>query len=406
LRILITNHSLANRQGSELYVRDLAIGLLKLGHEPIAFSTRLGEVAEDIRAAGVTVTNDLNSLPAPPDIIHGQHHLETMMALLSWPGSPAIYVCHGSIPWQEAAPRFPRILRYVAVDNACRDRLLFEHAIPPDRIRVILNFVDLERFKPRAPLPVHPQRALIFSNQANEHTHVPSIRAACEHAGIQTDVVGLGMANSCAKPEGLLGDYDIVFAKGRSALEGLAVGAAVVLGDAIGAGPMVTTGNFEQLRLLNFGLRALNEPISADVIGREVARYDPKDAMAVSGLVRATAGRDKVIDQLLCLYGEVLDEYKRLPGEDLRSEEQAAATYLRGLATMLYQRDQALSKLDQAETELQNARDRLEMIANSRSWRLISRYAAIKNDHVLPNYNRLAKLWKAAPRVQAEPQSE
>jgi len=403
---LITNYSLANRAGSELYVRDLAIGLLKLGHEPIAFSTRLGEVAEDIRAAGVVVTNDLNSLAERPDIIHGHHHLDTMMALLSWPGTPAIYVCHGSLPWQEAAPRFPRILRYVAVDDACRDRLLFEDAIPPDRIRVILNFVDLERFKPRAPLPVRPRRALILSNQANERTHVPAIRAACEHAGIQLDVVGSGLANSCAKPEGMLGDYDIVFAKGRSAIEGQAVGCAVILCDASGAGPMVTTANFAQLRQLNFGLRALSKPLSADVIGGEVARYDPKDAMAVSAMLRAEAGRDEVVDQLLFLYAEVLDEYQRLPSQDLRAEEQAAADYLRGLDVLLYQRDQALHKLDLAETELENARLRLEMITNSRSWRLIGHYAAIKNDHLRPTYDRLTRLWKPAPPIRSEPQGE
>lgn len=42
LRILITNNTLANRAGSELYVRDLATALLDGGHTPIAYSTILG----------------------------------------------------------------------------------------------------------------------------------------------------------------------------------------------------------------------------------------------------------------------------------------------------------------------------------------------------------------------------
>src|SRR2546430_4332475 len=31
--------------------------------------------------------------------------------------------CHGWLPWEETPPHFPRILRYVAVDHTCRDRL-------------------------------------------------------------------------------------------------------------------------------------------------------------------------------------------------------------------------------------------------------------------------------------------
>src|SRR2546422_4434185 len=142
MRILITNNTLDFRGGSELYVRDLAIALLKRGHMPIAYSTKLGDIAQEIRAATVPVIDNLDALAAPPDVIHGHHHLDTMTALLRFPGVPAVYFCHGWLPWEETPPRFPRILRYVAVDHLCRDRLLFEHGIPEDRIRVLLNFVE------------------------------------------------------------------------------------------------------------------------------------------------------------------------------------------------------------------------------------------------------------------------
>ena len=52
-----------------------------------------------------------------------------MTAPLRFPGVPAVYVYHGWRPWEEAPPRFPRILRYIAVSRPCRDRLVFEHAI-------------------------------------------------------------------------------------------------------------------------------------------------------------------------------------------------------------------------------------------------------------------------------------
>ena len=376
--ILITNNTLADRAGTELYVRDLARGFLNRGHTPVAYSSRLGEVANELGAAGVRVVDDLEMVTDPPDIIHGHHHLDTMTAVLHFPSTPAIFLCHGSTPWEEGAPQFPRILRYLAVDHACRDRLVIDHEIPQDRVRVVLNFVDLERFKPRGKLPDRPQRALIFSNQANEFTYVPAVRAACENSGLLLDVVGRALGNACAEPEAVLGNYDIIFAKGRSALEALAVGTAVVLCDAAGAGPMVTTSNVAQLRPLNFGIRALREALNAEVISHEIARYDPTNATTVSGHIRATAGRDEVIDELLSLYHEVIDEYSQMPEPNRVAEQRAVAAYLRDLAARLFQRDHAMQRLAVTENELEVTRAQLEMIRNSRTWRMVTRYAAMK----------------------------
>jgi glycosyltransferase involved in cell wall biosynthesis len=383
LLILITNNTLANRAGTELYVRDLALGLRERGHTPVAYSTQLGDVAEEMRAAGLCVVDDLDLLPAAPDIIHGHHHLDTMTALLRFPGQPAIYICHGSTPWEEAAPHFPRIRRYVAVDHACRDRLL-QQGIPPDDLRVILNFVDLDRFQPRPQLPLRPQRALIFSNQANENTHTNVVQLACKRAGIEVDIVGKALGNVCDAPESLLGNYDLVFAKGRAALEAMAIGTAVILCDAAGAGPLVTTENMARLRPLNFGMRALCEPLNVEVISRAIARYDPTDAANVSRFIRAGAGRDSTIDELLSLYHEVIDEHRQMPPQDSAEEQHAVAAYLRELKPRLL----AFDRLTARDTEL-------EMIINSRSWRLVSRYIRAKHKHVLPAFDRLAKLFSA-----------
>ena len=331
LRILIANDGLDRRAGTEVYVRDLALWLLARGHTPVVFSTVLGDVARELRAATVPVIDDLDSLGAEPDVIHGHHHLEAMMALLHFPRTPAIHFCHGWNSWLDEPPHFPRILRYVAVDHTARDRLILESGIPEERVRVLLNFVDLERFKPRGPLPARPARALLFSNHASGETHLGVVRAACARAGLELDVVGSGVGKPCAEPENLLGGYDIVFAKARAALEAMAVGAAVVLCDATGMGPMVTTKELERLRPLNFGVRALREPLSAERLAREIETYDPADAAEVSRRVRASAGRDAALDELVCLYEEVVAEYKSGGGGDARAEGRAAAAYLRQL---------------------------------------------------------------------------
>lgn len=347
LRVLITNHALANRAGSELYVRDLAIALLERGHHPIVYSPLPGEVAEEIRSATIPVIDDLNVLTTPPDIIHGHHHLETMTALLHFPDTPVISYCHGWLPWEETPPRSLRIYRYVAVDHTCRDRLLDEHGIPEEKVRVLLNFVDLQRFQPRGPLPSLPRKALVFSNQADESTHLRAVREACRRAGIELDVIGLNSGRVSAQPEKELVKYDLVFAKARAALESLAVGTAVILCDATGAGPMVTTGQLDQLRPLNFGIRTLRNPLEPEILLREIKRYHPADAAEVSRRIRATAGHEAVVDELISLYREVIAEHQRAGETDRLIEERETAAYLRWLsprvAASAEQQQQAVS---------------------------------------------------------------
>jgi len=339
LRVLLTNRILANRTGTELFVRDVATGLQRRGHLPIVYSPRLGPLAAEIRGATIPVVDDLSAVAEPPDIIHGHHGLETLTALLAFPGVPAVSVCHSWIGWPDEPVAFPRIFRYLAVDDTCRDRLVTEHGIPPDRVEVVLNAVDLGRFRPRPPLPARPARALIFSNSSGEHApHVRAIRAACAQAGIAVDLAGFKSGRTLDRPEETLGSYEIVFAKARAALEAAAVGTAVVLCDVAGAGAMVTTTNVDALRRLNFGMRTLREPPTVDGLLREIARYDADDATAVSRRVRELAGHEVQIDQFLATYGDVLAESAAREvhaDADLR----AAADYLRRLSPKLHERD-------------------------------------------------------------------
>lgn len=331
LRILITNHFLRSRTGSELYVCELATSLLRLGHTPIVYSPQLGPIAAELRQATVPVIDSLDELSSPVDLIHAQHHVETMTALLRFPNTPAVFFCHGWLPFEETPPRHPRILRYVAVDDTCRDRLVCENGISEARISVILNSVDLETFLPRPPLPAKPARALVFSNGASESTYLGAVREACSRAQMTLDVIGADAGNVSSRPQDVLGQYDIVFAKARCALEALAVGNAVVLCDRIGAGPMVTTGELESLRRQNFGVRAIQRPVTAEILEREIARYDAQDAAQVSRRMRAWVDREPLIEQVVDLYQEVVREFESSV-RDLDAEARAEASYLQQLS--------------------------------------------------------------------------
>lgn len=340
MRVLLTNAALDSRAGSELYCRDVAIGLRRRGHRPVVFAPVLGEVARELRDATVPIVDDLDDLGEPPEVIHGQHHLPTVMAILRFPGVPAVYVCHGWRPWNERPPRLRRIRRYVAVDEAVRDRLVFENGVPERLVRILPNFVDLDRFPPRSSaLPERPQRALLFSNYATESSpYARAVREASREFGIEVDIVGAGVGRTIANPGEVLRSYDLVFAQGRSAIEAMAAGASVVVASSRAFGPLVTSSNVRRLRELNFGIRALDRPPAAESLIAEIRRYDSADATAVSQIIRTEAALDPAIDALVSVYKESAEESSGATEGTRTGEVAEIVAYLRSLDAVSYGR--------------------------------------------------------------------
>lgn len=332
VRILITCGSLDSVGGVQAYTRDLAAWLLARGHSPIVYGPRHGRLAAQLTRLTVPHTDDLATIAVAPDLIHGNSSVETMTALLHFTNAPAIYVCHG---WRAdlAAPRFPRILRYVAVDDTCADRLLYRDAIAPERIEVLLNAVDLTRFQARAtPLPPRPKRALIFSNGAHAATQASILEEACRRHGIAVDVIGEFAGTAVDEPAPVLRQYDLIFAKAKCALEGMASGAAVIVCEGAHMAGLVTSENVARLRRLNFGIRSLSNPLTLDAVSSAIAAYDAGDAARVSHFIRENASAADLHEQLLALHEAILAEFRAGGATEWQEESRAAAAYLR-LAT-------------------------------------------------------------------------
>lgn len=345
LKVLITNLMLEGWTGTELFVRDVARGLLQAGHRPVLYSPRLGRLAAEIGKETIPVIDDLSQLATPPDIIHGQHVNETLTALLHFTNTPALYFCHDWYFADDHPPRFPRILRYVAVDDQCYDKLVYEHGVPEERTQIISQFVDVDRFAPRPALPTKPQRAAVLCNHTKGNEHLNAVREACARRGLKLDVYGAGVGKVCERPEQVLRDYDIVFAKGRAALEAAAVGAAVVVYWWRRLGPMVKANDFERLRANGFGVRAMGAQLTPEEFGNAVERaledYDAADAAEVSRRVRASAGRDVAVNDLVKVYEDVIAEHAGAPA-DHENEMRAAGAHLRDISMKHWQQRQAI----------------------------------------------------------------
>jgi len=375
LSVLFTNNTLASRAGSELWVRDVCRSLVLRGHHPIAFSLVTGPVADDLRAATVPVVTDLDQVSFTPDVIHGHHHLETLIAALHFPGVPIVHVCHGWAPWEEQPLKHPSIARYIAVDETCLDRLTTERGIPRDHIELLLNFVDLARFSRRPRLPEQPRTALVFSNRADEHGYVAMIRQACLQAGIELEVAGARAGRIIERPEELLSRFDLVFARARTALEALAVGCSVVLADECGAGPLVTERDFDRMRSLNFGIRFLQQPHSVEWYRAQIGRYDTAEAAGITTRVRETADLEHALDRLVDIYEAVIAPGDRDsssgPAFSIASQR-AAARHLSSVALRFKSVDHLQQQLaDQHDALLQ------EQAAHSAAHKALTDYQAL-----------------------------
>jgi len=304
-RVLITNDKLNTRFGAETATRDLAFGLAALGEIPVIYTPEPGYVSEELEKGGIPVINDLRAVPFQPHIIHGNQHPETVQALMAFPKARGIFVCHARLAWPATPPLTDRIQHYVAVDHNCLERLTVDYAIPTEKVSVIFNSVDTARFRQRPPLPERPRRALVFSNYATDENFLPAIRAACRQIDLPLDVIGSGVGKLAARPEDMLPDYDVVFAKARCAIEAMAVGCAVILCDER-LGPMVTAGEVIELRKWNFGMRVLQSPVTPHPIVAELARYNPADARRVSDYIREHSAATRLIPEYSSLYDKVM----------------------------------------------------------------------------------------------------
>ena len=196
------------------------------------------------------------------------------------------------------------------------------------------------------------------------------MREACANrAGLALDVHGWRAARAIERPETVLPQYDIVFAKGRAALEAVAVGCAVIVCDAFGVGPMITMQNAMELRSLKGDYLRLYSPMSVDALTRQINSYNPPDAAAVSNLARSIVGMEPVVAALTIAYQKIVDEFAAAPtGADV--ESRAASDYLARLNSQV--KEQALL-YDGVYKEMSAARVELARERNSAAIRFRSR---------------------------------
>jgi len=361
MKILLTNHDLSYYAGTETFVYTLAVELQRTGHEVVCFSPRLGAVAQRLVTAGVTVTADLGRAPDDVDVIHAHHRYESLLARTRYPDLPLIFTGHGVLPWQEQpAVAALGASRYVAVSEEVRGHLIERHGVPADKVVIVRNGIDLERFRARTPLSPEPRRALILSNYMPARQRA-QVRRVCRELGITVGEAGAGNALWAVEDE--IAQADLVFGLGRSALEAMAARRVVLVYDYNGGDGLVTPERFERLRQRNFSGRTHNRRFTDAELAAEIQAYGPAVAEDVYAFIERDHDIRVMARQLVELYEEARRRPARAPG--------AATAPYRALTAVL---EDAAALRAAAES----AQDSLRDIRQSRSWRALAMYRRLR----------------------------
>jgi len=309
VNILITNIEMDLPSGMVCYVFDLAIALKKEGFTVEIFTSKAGQTAAELIKCGINVVTKLNKLKHIPDVIHAQHNMVTVDALRKFKDTPAVFFLHDRYNRYNVPPVCAKILKYIAVDSFCLERLLYDCRIEKKYTGVIYNWVDTDKFLVRDQYALKPSTALVFSNYATPDNHYKIIKEACDRCGIKLDAAGKGMGHSIFNPEKVLLNYDFVFAKAKAAMESLATGAAVILCDFAGMEKIAAPFNFEYLQKYNFGRKILTRPITVDNIVEEIKKFNADENRLNAILIRDNSSFKKILPQIIELYKEIIKNY-------------------------------------------------------------------------------------------------
>jgi hypothetical protein len=300
LRVLITNTILSGRTGTEIVVSQLADRFRSLQHEVILYSPQIGELGLALRQRGHLVFDRIANIGLRPDVIHGHHVGPLLTAIASFPGTPAIQVLHSVDAEFDAPLVHPQVVAHYAVSEYIAAQRAAPH-VPT--IGILGNAVDLETYKYRVRPVRNPPVALSISKNRDE---TAILEHACQGAGIKLTQIGPAHGRVVADLERYIDEADLVFGSGRSALEAVASGCAVILTDGDRFGGAVTTRTLDRLMALNFGVRAMSSRVSPTAIHSAIEELNWADVSAVSKRVRDVASLDRQAEHLLGIYREIM----------------------------------------------------------------------------------------------------
>jgi glycosyltransferase involved in cell wall biosynthesis len=307
MKILVTNHQLKDRCGSELFTFNLVKELKNKGHEVLVFSPVLGKISDQISQLGIIVTKDLRSVENEKfDIIHAQHNTTAILVRSIFPETPIIFMSHGVLPELEQAPSIDLgISRFLAVSEEVAKSLEVNGKVPREKIEIIRNFIDTEQFIKKKDLNIKAKNLLVISNH-----YTKEVEKIVEGTSkkLNLDVKHIGFPdNSVENVEDYINNSDIVISLGRGVLEAMACERNVIVYDTHGGDGAVNEENFFELRKNNFSGRRYRKIYTNSDLETEISKFDPNLGKKLRELVLKENSKEVIIKKIEKIYFENLN---------------------------------------------------------------------------------------------------
>lgn len=305
MQVVLTVHDFGIG-GTQTYALTVAEQLQRLGHEAVLHGDEGGPLVEVARRRGIPLALTEDDLPAEVDAVIAQDGAMSYRMAARLPTTPQLFRGPSDLFDLQLPPQLPGVVgALMALSDRFADRL---RALAGNREVIRLRQpIDTERFAARGAIRDRPRRAVLLGTYLND-ARLTMLRDAWEAAGVECVQL-----KSLLDPEAALADADIVVAKGKAAIEGMACSRAVFVYDQFGCDGWVTPGSYPVIEADNFAGQATAAVASPDALRAALDEYDPamgvanrdlvthhhsarKHANAVVELLRGLGARDAASD--------------------------------------------------------------------------------------------------------------
>ncbi len=232
---------------------------------------------------------------ATPDIILAQHIPCAVDLKQAFPGIPFIFYCHGFVQEIEQPPPFPADY-YLVINEECRDNYI-NQGIPVEKMTIVRDFIDAERFKPAKPINSKLQKVLFISNYKKWRNYY-AVSGACQKLNLELTCYGSPYGRNF-EIEKAINNADMVISWARGILEAMACGRAALSFDRAEGDGYISPETYFEARQDNFSGRHFKYAYNADTLAEEMLKYDPDCSEPNRQLVLKYHNVKDSVDQIL-----------------------------------------------------------------------------------------------------------
>jgi hypothetical protein len=288
--------------GGDSYIVTVAEQLNRLGHGVTIFAPDGGALDTSVAHRGLRVKRSAGELPDRCDVVMAQDTGTAYELAGRHPRTPQVFCATSELVDFQMPPQLPGVSAAVIALSERLARRLRALAMRPRIVR-LRQPVDTERFAPLEAIRDRPRRALVLGNWLRGR-RLELLEEAWGHAGLELRRAGID-GDWTDRPERVMGDADIVVAKGRAAIEGMACGRAVYVYDFAGVDGWVTPERYQALEGDNFAGRAGDDAVDPDRLRADLAAYSPAMGVANRDLAIANHGARRHAEELTGLFSEL-----------------------------------------------------------------------------------------------------